>query len=308
MKQATGKTHGKVILIGEHSVVYNQPCIALPFLDTTVTAIVTESKQHQILDCDFYQGNVQEMPELMEGLQSAIHATLQKLNQSNTPFHMSIKSTIPIERGMGSSAAVAGAAILGLYHFFEAPLSDNELFNLIQVSEKVTHGNPSGIDALTTTHQTAFYFQKEKEPIAFNIQLDADLIIADTGMMGKTKEAVSSIVKHLDLKETKTAIQTLGILTKQAKKAIIHHNAIELGNIMNKAHQQLQILNVSSKELDTLVHIANKNGALGSKLTGGGKGGCMITLCHPSKTHQIKTALEKQAAKVWSMSLKGELI
>lgn len=299
-----GKTHGKIILIGEHSVVYGHPCLALPFFEATVTATTTTASEHQTIHCDFYNGYVETLPELMTGLKQVIQHTLQKLNHQTTPFTITIESTIPIERGMGSSAAVAGAIVRSLYHFFQQPLSQQTLLELINVSETVTHGKPSGIDALTTSSNQALYFIKGQQPQWIDLDLDATLIIADTGIMGKTKEAVQHISQHLHQYEP--IINHLATLTTEAMQAIEHKQLQSLGCIMNDAHHCLQQLNVSSPELDHMVQLANQNGALGSKLTGGGRGGCMIALCHHKDKEQIIHALTPLASHVWSMTLKGE--
>lgn len=306
MKEGIGKTHGKIILMGEHAVVYGQPCIALPFFDTMVKTVITPYKT-QRLTCEFYDGLLETMPELMEGLQRVIFATLDTLGERHTPLHLDITSTIPIERGMGSSAAVAGSVVRALFDYFDQPLDYNQLLALINVSETITHGSPSGIDALTTTGTEPVYFIKHHAPKPIDSHLDATLVVADTGVLGKTKEAVGYIRRHYEEKDVKKAIEALGDYTKQAKQALLNQDAQTLGTLMNQAHHLLQFLHVSSNELDVLVQVARENGALGSKLTGGGRGGCMIALCRNQDADAIMNALkEHDATHVWKMALEGE--
>lgn len=305
MKIGYGKTHGKIILMGEHAVVYNYPCIALPFFDASVTTTVTEDTT-QRLTCDFYDGLFETMPELMSGLKKVVLCVLEALHHEHTNLHITIESTIPIERGMGSSAAVAGSVVKALFNYFEVPLSHEQLLHFIGISETITHGKPSGIDALTTTSTEAVYFIRNQAPQPIVIDMYASLIVADTGEMGKTREAVASIQQKLDQPEVQHHLHSIGQCTTQARQAMENHQPIVLGQLMNEVHHHLDALGVSSASLNQLVNLANHNGALGSKLTGGGRGGCMIALCKPEDEQRIVQALQQQATHVWSMSLKGE--
>ena len=301
-----GQTHGKIILMGEHAVVYHQPCLALPFFKATVIATMTPSYQDQTIQCHFYSGKRQEAPDYMTGLNAVISHILTEFKQPNISFCLKIDSSIPIERGMGSSAAVSGAVVKALYDYFNCPLSQEKLLSLINIAETINHQHPSGIDALTTTSSQAVYFIKDVQPETIQLKMNATLIIADTGIMGQTKEAVSHIAHHINEENYQDAITTIGKLTNQARLAIENQDIVLLGHLMNQAHKQLQHLSVSSEELDSLVTLARQHGALGSKLTGGGRGGCIIALCENNKTEQLIQALTPYANKVWSMSLKGE--
>lgn len=301
-KNGYGYANGKIILIGEHAVVYHQPSIALPFPATTVTVSVTPNTHNQTtIDCDFYRGLVADMPELLESLKRTIELSLEQVNQCGTPLTITIDSTIPAERGMGSSAAVAVALTRGIFDYFDAPLSQEQLLTIVHEGEKIAHGNPSGLDALMTSSHTPYYFIKGQEPKAVPLNLDAYLIVADTGMTGQTKKVVEKIAKKVsgpDKRPYEDALYQLGQLTNQASRAIQTNDPILLGTILNQAQEKLRYLGASNHLLDQLITVAQTNGALGAKLTGGGAGGCLIALAATKEdAQQIQTALENNGAK-----------
>lgn len=293
---ARGNSTGKIILMGEHAVVYGQPAIAMPFSAVQITAEVQEEGQALSVSCDFYQGLVHEMPKIWESLKHAIRFSLYRIGAPTDPaIHIEIHSTIPAERGMGSSAAVAVAVARALFAFYQKNLSDEELWEIVQSSEKIAHGNPSGIDATTVTGTAPVFFIKDQpiEPVA--LSLDAYLVVADTGKTGNTLEAITDVaLLYKRRSEVENWIKNLGDLTYQARDYLAHNQAELLGQVMNQAHTYLKDLTVSDESLDRLVVIARQTGALGAKLTGGGRGGCMIAL-----------AKTKEAAETIAQALTG---
>ncbi|MBF0788264.1 MULTISPECIES: mevalonate kinase [unclassified Streptococcus] len=275
-----GRSTGKIILMGEHAVVYGQPAIAMPFSAVQIIAEVRKEGHALSVSCDFYRGLVHEMPKIWESLKHAIRFSLYRIGAPTDPaIHIEIRSTIPAERGMGSSAAVAVAVARALFSFYEKPLADEELWEIVQSSEKIAHGNPSGIDATTVTGTSPVFFIKNQpiEPVA--LSLDAYLVVADTGKTGNTLEAITDVAfLYQHHSEVENWVRALGDLTYRARDYLVHNQAELLGQVMNQAQGYLQELTVSDDSLDRLVVLAREKGALGAKLTGGGRGGCMIAL------------------------------
>ncbi|MGX6961188.1 mevalonate kinase [Vagococcus xieshaowenii] len=297
MSIGIGNSHGKIILMGEHSVVYGKPAIAIPFPSVGIIATVTPHPEELMISCEFYQGLVSEMPELLESLRHVITISLDYLNKNET-LSIGIQSTIPAERGMGSSAAVAVATVRGIFDYFEVSLTNELLLSIVGESEKIAHGNPSGLDALMTSSTTPYFFAKNQFMTPFSLNLDACLIVADTGITGQTKAAVAEIASKQHQKEVSEMISRLGELAEASKIYITNNQPLDLGKAMIASHQLLAKLNVSNDCLDQLVKVALNNGAIGAKLTGGGRGGCMIALATSKQEAQhIQKALTSHGAK-----------
>lgn len=302
-----GSAIGKIILIGEHSVVYGEPAIAIPFPSARIQTTIFKSNTDTILDCFSYKGSLIDTPEDLLGLSSVVKEILSSFNKDLKGFNIKIDSGIPSERGMGSSAAVAASTIRALYNYFERDLDKNTLRRLVDFSEKIVHGNPSGIDTAIVVEEKSLYYIKGEPIKEFDSNLDGYLIVADTGEKGMTKFAVSKVKRFIEENSNNGTeiIDLLGKLAGEARISIIENKALELGKIMNKAQSLLSEIGVSNSTIENLVRVSLENGGLGSKLTGGGLGGCIITLCanEEDAINVSEALLNNGANNTWIMNM-----
>lgn len=280
-QQGIGTSHAKIILMGEHSVVYDQPAIALPLPSVQLSVTLSSRQDNQrIIKSRYYHGSLKNLPSSMIGIKKLIDTLSARFNDQETGWDLKIESQLPAERGMGSSAASAIAIIRAFFDYYDEPLDRTLLLQLADVEEQITHRSPSGLDAATVSSDKPLFYVKGRIGVPIEMSLDASLVIADTGKKGATKEAILAVKDELKNSNEKAEgrIKHLGELVNQTKNYLAQNDIVKLGDALNFAQTDLTALNVSDPSLDHLIHVARDNGALGAKLTGGGRGGCMIAL------------------------------
>lgn len=271
-------SHGKIILMGEHAVVYGYGAIALPLFSHAVSSTV-EKSDVDFLDCALYQGKLIHAPIQLNNV-SAVIAEVKKGLQIEEPLKITIQSQIPAGRGMGSSAAVVSSIIKALYNYKQIYLTQDQLLKLVHIGETIAHGNPSGLDGVVVNSKVPILFKRGKGIVPIQSRLHGYLVIRDTGVVASTKQAVADIAQLIKSDgEYRDALDQLGKLSERSIRMIEEGNMGELGRLMNQAQHLLKLLTVSHPQIDDLVEQALAVGALGAKLTGGGRGGCVIALC-----------------------------
>ena len=297
MKRGIGKSHSKIILIGEHSVVYGYPAIAIPLKKIEIECAIEEAKSNFFYD-------------ETDTLSVAIFTALKYLKKENAKIKYKITSQIPQKRGMGSSAAVSIAAIRAIFNYFGENLEDELLEKLVNTAEIVAHKTPSGLDAKTCLSDKAIRFVKNKGFSYIDLNLDAYLVIADTGIYGNTGEAIQN-VKNLGDK-AELSLKKLGRLTDEMtriltgnienkEKKIRREKISKIGEIMTAANTELGKLNITIEKTELFVKTAIENGAAGAKISGGGLGGCVIALAENLEImEKVKDGFTKCGAEnIW---------
>jgi len=299
------KAPAKVILFGEHAVVYGQPAIAMPVTRVNATArilplIDAPQGQIQVQAPDIQlDKKLTDLPE-DHPLAAAIRLTLTAIAPVHLPsLSVQISSTIPVAAGMGSSAATSVAIIHALSNFFGAHLSSEQISDLAFEVEKLHHGTPSGIDNNVIAHQQPVYFVKD-QPIEFlKINNPTHWIVADAGEKTPTREAVAGVRERYqaDPAAYSPILSAIGEITRQAREPLASGDLALLGPLLNENQDQLRMLGVSCGSLDALIAAALQAGAFGAKLSGGGLGGNIIALANPENAQSIAAALAQAGAQ-----------
>ena len=289
-RKGKGFSHSKIILMGEHSVVYGYPAIAIPLKNIQIECIVERSR------VPFFHNE-------KDTLSTAVHTALKYLSKKNENIKYKVISDIPPKRGMGSSAAVSIAAIRGVLDYFNRKVDNMTLEKLVNEAEIIAHNTPSGLDAKTCLSDSAIKFIKNKGFKNIDMNLGAYLLIADTGIHGHTRDAIMNI-KNMGNKAL-PMLEKLGKLTEETEKFIEKKDVVNIGKNMIFAHEELKMLGVSIEKSDILVKTAIAEGAYGAKMSGGGLGGCIIALMESREKTEMtaKKLMEKGAVNIWIEAL-----
>lgn len=293
---------GKIILFGEHAVVYGRPALAVPVTQVQTDVEITDFARPGIWieapDVNL-SAELNALPS-DHPVASVIHNFLFLSRTSPFPnLEIKITSTIPVASGLGSGAAVTVALTRALAAHLSYPMTAELINGFAYEIEKVHHGTPSGIDNTVITYGSPVYFVKGEPIETFNVGEPFTILIADTGIIAPTKESVSDVRRLWtnDRARWETVFDKIGEISFTARRAIEAGKWEMLGELMNENHALLQTLTISSSELDRLVETARGAGALGAKLSGGGRGGNMIALVRDELAGTVSTALRAAGAR-----------
>ena len=299
---------GKIILFGEHAVVYNRPALAVPVTQVHVDVEISDSPRAGVFINAPNVGLHAELNTLPSDhpIASVILKLFSTLEISSPPgsgqgegLEVNITSTIPVASGLGSGAAVSVALIRALALHVAYPLTNDQVNNLVYEIEKLHHGTPSGIDNTVITYNKPVYFIKGQPIETFKVGKPFTIVIGDTGIPALTKESVGD-VRRLWLRDTvnfENFFNEIAQISLIARRSIESGKPEQLGELMDQNHMILQNLTISSPELDNLVEAARNAGAQGAKLSGGGRGGNMIALVEQAKAESVASALISAGAK-----------
>lgn len=308
----TSSASGKIILFGEHAVVYGRPALAVPVTQVHADVDVSDSVRAGVWidapDVNLH-AELNTLPS-DHPIASVINNLFFLWRVSPFPnLEIKISSTIPVASGLGSGAAVTVALTRALASHLGHSMDDEEVNAFTYEIEKLHHGTPSGIDNTVVTYAKPIYFIKSPpsparrgaggEVETFQVGKPFTIVIADTGIPAPTKESVADVRKlwESDKRRWENVFDEIRDISFAARHVIKEGWIKMLGALMDENHSLLQKMTVSSPALDRLVEVARSAGALGAKLSGGGRGGNMIALVDPETAEAVSFALKEAGAK-----------
>jgi mevalonate kinase len=298
-KQVNASACGKIILFGEHAVVYGRPAIAVPVTQVQATVLIEPGEHGLIIHAADIDRSIKVDPHnSIDPLATIVNLTLEHLNCPLPDLEITIRSTIPIASGLGSGAAVSTAIVRALAQWFGARLDDAEVNALVYEVEKLYHGTPSGIDNTVIAYQQPVYFIRGEAIQTFTVARPFKVAIGNTGVASPTKITVGDVRKgwEMDRARYEAWFDRIGAIVQQARAAIESGVIERLGPLLDQNQVLLRDLDVSSAELERLIFAAKQAGASGAKLVGGGRGGNMIALVDDHSVEAVSAALKDAGA------------
>ncbi len=304
---------GKMILFGEHSVVYRGPAILLA-VDRRASVVASKRDDKRVyIDSDdlgfsgyFDNGEYTAVTgkiwrgRNMAALEVAARKVMAHLGVDGG-VNLKVRSMIPIAVGLGSSAAVCVATTAAVGELFDGNLSKEKIAELSLEGEKVIHGNPSGADNSIATYGGIMRYERGVGLKRLKLDKPLPFVIGNTRKKRSTRNMVEGVkeLKDRNPEVVDPIIYTMAGLSQTGLDALLRRDTGKLGDLMNINHGLLTSIGVSTQELDDLVYAARREGALGAKLTGAGGGGCMIALAEEEHLGMVERGI--RAARGHSM-------
>ncbi len=296
---------GKMILFGEHSVVYRGPAIVVA-IDRRASVIASKRTDKKVyIDAEdlgfsgYFEGDnyvaitgkVWRGPN-MGALNTTSKIVMDKLGVASG-VNLKVRSALPIAVGLGSSAAVCVATTAAVGELFDGNLTLEKISELSFEGERVIHGNPSGVDNNIATFGGLMRYERGKDFERMKVEDSLPFIIGNTRRKRSTRTLVEKVreLRDRNPQHVDPIIDSIARISQEGLDPFLRKDLEKLGDLMNINHGLLSAIGVSTLELDQLVYAARRDGALGAKLTGAGGGGCMIAIARESDLSRVERAI-----------------
>jgi mevalonate kinase len=299
MALGTGRAPGKIILFGEHAVVYGRPALAIPITQVCAEAVVEQGARGAglVLRAENLGERV-TLASTEHPMAAAARLTLTRLGLAEPDWEVTVRSSIPIASGLGSGAAVSAALVRALVDAAGRVLPPEDVSAIVYEVEKLHHGTPSGIDNTVISHAQPVYFVRGTTPQRFAIGRPFWIVIVDSGIASPTKVTVGDVRRgwERDPARYERLFDRIGEIVEAARAAIAEGHPAALGPLMDANHALLRELGVSCERLDELVQAARDAGASGAKLSGAGRGGNVIAAVTENDAERVAASLRSAGA------------
>ena len=290
---------GKVILLGEHAVVYGRSALAVPIPLAVESRVVDAVDGVQLLIPRWgVEQRVAPVREHPTGAAGILAVLLHRLDLGGRSMTIEVFPNVPRAVGLGGSAALAVSVIRALDRHFALNLTDREVNDFALECERAAHGTPSGVDNTVATFGTTVLFRaaangRDASFDGMELKRPLPLVIGMTGKESLTAKTVASVAeaRRRNASRYDAIFDQIEMLTNAGADAARDGALSELGELMNLCHGFLNALQISTRELEELVEISRRHGAAGAKLTGGGGGGSIVALC-PDGTDSVLAGIK----------------
>ena len=303
--------HGKIILLGEHAVVYGRHAVAAP-IPLAIQAFVepAEDGVELIIPRWGVEQRLHREAVKQHSFEKSLALVLRELGIEDRAMRIEIFPNVPRAMGLGGSAALAVATIRALDRCFELGLDDERVNALAFECEKIAHGTPSGIDNTLSVYGRTTLFRAGESPLRREIRIaePVRLVVGISGIESLTAATVARVRKaresHGPLYEN--IFDQIDDLSLKGVEALESGDLETLGELMNVCQGLLNAMQVSSWELEEMIQIARGHGALGAKLTGGGGGGSIIALAGSDEdAGRIESGLRQAGYQAMAVTIDG---
>lgn len=309
---------GKVILLGEHGVVYGHPALAAGLgVGVHATARVSESHDDVIVARPWgvtarvgsdeplalgLQAILDGMPSGLSGsagsASDGVAGSAGSAAEGRPRVHVEVDVELPGGAGLGCSAAIGVAVTGALDALFSIERTAEERGDYSLRWERVFHGNPSGVDNAMAAVGGVALFRRGQPLQSVRVKKPLPLVIAHSGESSSTKEIVAMVARQREAETARVdeAFEAIAALVNNAKLAVEAGDLKGLGQLFDLNQMLLAGLMLSTEKIEELCRVAREEGALGAKLTGAGAGGCMIALAKDeADAERIREALAKRS-------------
>lgn len=278
---------GKIILLGEHAVVYGFPALAAA-LDRGVTIAAVPTPAGGSLRIDIPAWHLKVLATDDHPVSRALLAITDVLGLGRPTVTLVGDAQIPHSAGLGSSAALAVAVSRALLAHANVHVEPKLVAAAASASEQLMHGRASGVDVALAQAGGIGVFRKATGLRPFKCA-PLRVLVGPSGAPRTTSAMVDRVADATSSSADDKRLRELGALTDTGTTALVGKDLAGLGAAMNRAHEILAGLGVSTEQLDSLCEAARVSGAYGAKLTGAGGGGAVIAIAPRDKEQAVLT-------------------
>ena len=286
---------GKIILLGEHAVVYGFPALAAA-LDRGVSIAAVPTPAGGPLRVDVPSWNLRLTADDDHSFARGLCAIADAVGLGRPPLTLVGDAQIPPGAGLGASAAFAVAISRALLAHLKKPADAAAVIAAANASESVLHGKASGVDVALAMHGGIGVFRKSTDLRTITLRGQRSeirplrVLVGPSGAPRSTAAMVDRVATATSGSVDDARLRELGSLADTGTASLLAGELAALGNDMNRAHELLAGLGVSTPLLDGLCDVARQHGAYGAKLTGAGGGGSVIAIAPRDREADILAA------------------